>query len=144
MGDAGVVAGVGGPELCALAVVVVGHCSRAVITGAGEIPTVEHRQTRHEQRFHQHAGVVQRPDKLHRFGCQVHAQPEVAAHHVPRTVAPHDPELLRRLPNPVSQFARPAEDRADLWCGVTARRDVGGAQRVKKLQLLGIAFWRLW
>ena len=139
MGDAGIVARVGGPEPGALAVVVLGHRRREAVAGAGEIRTIEHRLTRHEQRFHHDARVVEPAGELHPLGGQVHAQPEIAAHGVPLPDAQHEREQLRRLPDPLAQLARPAEDRADFGRGIAARRDVGGTQRAQQLELAGVS-----
>ena len=46
-------------------------------------------------------------------------------------------------PDPVAQLARAVEDRADFGRRVAACGDVGGAERVQELQLLGVAFGRL-
>ncbi len=143
VGHAGVVPGISGPELRALAVVV--GTQRVLVAGTGtrELGTVEHRDARHEQRFHQHAGVVQTFGERHPVGSQVHTHPQVAAHDVPLPHAQHDPELLLRLPDPLAQFARPDQDRPDFGCGVTAGRDVGRGQCGEELQLPVVASTRL-
>ena len=111
------------------AVVELGDRRREAVACAGEIRPIEHRLAGHVERFHHAAGVVERPGKFHRLGGQVRAEPELAADEVPLPDAHDDRDELRRLPDPLAQLARPAEDRADFRRGITARREVGGAQR---------------
>ena len=101
---AGVVTGISSPELRLFAILVAGQCLFEVGAGARELPTVEHRNARHEERFHQHAGVVQPLRQLHSFGSEVHAHPQVGAHDPPLPYAQHDPEQLPRIIDPPAQF----------------------------------------
>ena len=105
-GDAGIVARVDCPKLGALPVVVLGHRRREAVAGAGEIRTIEHRLTRHEQRFHHDAGVVELAGKLHPLGGQVHAQAEIAAYGMPLPDTENDRKQLERLPHPLTQLMR--------------------------------------
>ena len=134
-----VVAGVGGPELGALAVVVGGQGFLAACTGAGKLTAVKHCGARHEQGFHEHAGVVPAFCERHSVGGQVHGQPQIAAHESPLPHAQHDPEQLFRISDPLAEFARTQQDRPNFGRSVTAHRDVGGAEGGEELQFAGIA-----
>ena len=129
----------GRPEPGSLAVVVLGDGRRKAVPGAGEVRAIEHGLARHEQGFHDDARILEPTGELHPLGGQIHAQPEVGANGVPLPDPQHEREQLLRLAGALAQLARPAENGTDLGCGITARSDVGGAQRAQQLQLLPVA-----
>ena len=87
-------------------------------------------------------GSLRRSAKLHRLRGEVRAEPEIAADDMKRKVAPHHGEALRRLPDPLAERAGAAEHRADLRRRISARRDVGGAERPEQIQLAGVPLGR--
>ena len=98
LSDSRIVAGIGGPELRALAVVVILDGVLQATVRIGKSALIEGSCALHEKRFHQHAGIVRPLGEFRSVGSEGQGPLQFAADQAPFPQTQQNSELLLRIP----------------------------------------------